>query len=328
MNDWYIDRSKNVLNITFEPVIRYLYNYNGSRDSNSIISALIKDDVFDKDAGNLYAALTRFRDHGIINNNNQLGDPAIDYIEGRITRDELLIDLLMKRPAKKKNSCDLKPVVLLCSLFDIMYDISPDIKDVYVTFDECLNYLYPLNSIDDISFELVDSIIAGRNTSNLQPMDSNEIINISIWANALRNTPLLIAEDDKSIIRPNYFAKSLIKFVAIYGTKISETPTDSNTKLYNYYCNRDTGISEIIPDPFKSNVIFGSKEDKIAVFNYIFGIKKEPDFDFSIYFTNECFGIYNAFLLTPNLAIRKVWNNNKTLGTDLYTCLKTRKNIL
>lgn len=322
MNDWYIDRSKNILNISFEPVIRYLYGYNGGRDSGSIISALIRDDVFDKDAGNLNAALTRFRDHGIINNDNYLGEPAIDYVENRITKDELLLDLLIKRPAKKKASSNLKPLVLLCRIFDIMFDISADAENVYVTYDECLNYLYPINNTFDVSVELVDDIISNRGLATLKPMSSNEIINISIWANALRHTPLFIPTDDKSVLRPNIYAKSLIKYISIYGNRISETPTQSNAKLYGYYCNRNTGITEIIPDPFKGNIVFGSDEDKKIVFDYLFGIRKKPDYNYNVFFEKECFGIYNSFMFVPGLAIRKVWIDNKSLGNDFFSLLK------
>lgn len=321
MNDWYIDRSKNFNNNSLDPVINYLANYNGDYDSNSIISSLIENDVFDSDAGNLNAALTRFRDHGIINNSNRLGESSLDYHNRIITKDEFIIDLLLKRPATKKNSPNIKPLIVLCSVFDKMYEIVADEGDVFLSYEECYKYLYPINSLSEITIDYVDMVLSNRPCTNVN-MTRNEIINISIWANALRNTPLVLNIDDKNIIKPNAFCKSFIRFLSTNGYLISETPTDSNDNLYNYYCRRETGISEIIPNTLKPNVVARDQKESKMIFDYLFGIKIDPEFNKDTFFESNCFGIYNSFLLLPGLALRCVWNQNKALGNSLFNALR------
>jgi len=319
MNDWYIDRSKNFINNTLDRVIDFLATYSGQRDSSSLITQLEQAAIFDKDAGNSYAALTRFRDHGLIDNNNELGDSAMDYYKGFLSRDELILDLFIKRSACKKDSPNLKPLVLLCRAFDLMLDLVADMGDVYLTYEECFKYLYCCNDLTDLSVDLIDAIIDGRSTGkNHVTMKQNEITNLSIWFNALKNTPLFVSEEEKTMIRPNLFAKDLIKFISINGSKLTVTPTASNTTLYKYYCNRSFGFNEIIPYVFNQNIILKNRRDAVIVFNYMFGIKKEPEYDYGFYFSRPCFGVYSAFLYVPGLVIRKIYLKNMIVGDDLY----------
>lgn len=328
VNDWYIDRSKNFLNNTFDPVINYLYKHNESVNSRTIISAFIDNNIFDEESGNLFAALTRFRDHGLIDNNNKIGESAVDYVEKRLAREDLIIDLFTKRPANKKNSVNLKPLILLCVVFEIMFEIVADTNEVYLTYDECFKYLYSCNSLSDITIDYVDAIIVNRTqTEHTTSISNNEVTNLSIWFNALNNTPIFIPTEERTIIRPNYYARPFIKYIAINGFRISETPTYSNTALYNYYCNRDMGISEVIPNIFMPNVIVSSEYETKVIFNYIFGIKKEPDFNFSRFFENDCFGVYYPFILIPRLAIRKIWVQNKILGNSLFNFLNKQVSL-
>lgn len=317
MNDWYIDRSKNFINSSFDPVVKFLSTYKGDLDSNTLIAALIKNDVFDEDAGNLYAALTRFRDHGLINNNNELGESALDYCERRLTQPELIIDLLIKRSATKKNSPNIKPLVVLCVVFDVMFDLSIDPNDIYLTYEECYKYLYNINDLQELTIAYIDSIITNRPCDNIH-LTRNETINISIWANALRHTPLLLSTSNKSILKPNYYAKDLIKFIAANGYRISETPTHSNDSLYKYYCNRECGINEIIPNTLIPNIVLPNRETAKMVFNYLFGIQIDPEFDYKQVFTKECFGIYYPFIFVPGIAIRNIWIDNKSVGNMIY----------
>lgn len=322
MNDWYIDRSKNYVNSSLDPVLSFLNKYDGELKSNVLIQAFIENNIFDGEAGNLNAALTRFRDHGFITNDNKIGDSSIDYIEGRIAKDDLIIDLLLKRPALKKNSPNLKPFVLLCIVFDYMYELSADIEEVYLTFEECYHFLYEIDSYEEVTLEYVDDILSNRMIgNNLPTLKSNEITNLSIWTNALRSTPVFVFSNNRTIIQPNYYSKSFINYVAMNARMISETPTDSNTNLYNYYCNRNMGLNEIIEDVFIPNVVVNNIFEAKCLYNYIMGIKIEPDFQYLNYVKKESFGIYNAFMYMPKLFIRKVWMNNKKLGESLYSVI-------
>lgn len=325
MNDWYIDRSKNFLNESLNPVLEFVEKYDGARDSSSVIAKLINAGVFDKSAGNPNAALTRFRDHGLITNANVIGDSAKDYLEGMIGIDELIIDLFFKRPAAKKQSPDLKPLVLLCHVFWMMFDIASSNDDIFLTASECFNYLYPINSVDDISYELIDTIMTNREylvqggtINSIKEMKQNEMTNIRIWFNALKNTPFFIDTEDRNIVKPNVYQRDFFEFIYFNSFKMMNTPTDSNTALYDYYCKRETGINEIIPMPFKPNSMFRDTSEVEIIYKYLFGIKKAIDFDFKYYFDSDCFGVYHPFISVPSLVYRKIYLENKPLGRMFY----------
>lgn len=316
MNDWYIDRSKNFVNPSLEPVLFFLNDYEGDRTSNNVIEELVKRKIFDETVGNPYAALTRFRDHGLISNRNIIGDSAKDYIEGLINIDELIVDLFLKRPALKKQSPDLKPFVLLSKFFYMMFEIVPDPDDIYLSYLECQSYLYKCNSLDDLSYELVDAILNNRLSTNVTSnrLKQNEITNLSIWFNALRQTPFFISLDERDIIKPNFYQRDFFEYIALNARKFQATPTEANGQLYEYYCNRSFGINEIIPDVFKENVVIRDDSEVEILIDYLFGYKKAVDYDFSYYFNRECFGVYNAFRTIPGLIYRKIYIGNKPLG--------------
>ncbi len=325
MNDWYIDRSKNFVNPSVKPVLSYLDSFDKKIESNDLISSLISKDIFSEAEGNPNAALTRFRDHGLIDNDNRIGDSAHDYINNFINIDEMIIDLFLKRPCLKKNSSNLKPFVCLCRVFDYMFDLTASIDDVYLSCEECYKYLYKCNDIEDVTIELVDEIMNSRDDIYVFVgkknglMKQNDVTNLSIWFNALKNTPLFIGNDyEKTLLRPNYFNKDFFSFISINANKFKETPTNSNSSLYKYYCDRNTGIYEIVPYVFKENIVLRDERETEIIINYLFGIKKEMEFDFSYYFESNCFGVYHPFISIPRLIIRYIYEKNKKLGKQLY----------
>lgn len=320
MNDWYIDRSKNFINETLDEFLCFLNEYNGERDSASIITAMNEKMLFEGNNGNPNAALTRFRDHGLINSNNSLGDSARDYVEGILTKNELIIDLLSKRPPQKKNASNVKPFFLLCKVFDMMYSIALTNDDVYLTYKEIYSYLFPIVAEEEISFDLIEGIWKKRDeriTENNVHMKQNEITNLSIWCNALKNTSLFIENGEKNVLFPNQYSRTFFDFISRHSFMVSATPTDSNDKLYDYYCDGNSGISEVIPYMFKDMGLFRSDEEIPYIMNYLFGIKKEYEFDFSYYFEQDCFGIYNSFVSMPGLVIRKIMRVNRIIGEKM-----------
>lgn len=46
-----------------------------------------------------------------------------------------------------------------------------------------------------------------------------------------------------------------------------------------------------------------------------------PDLDVRCYFKNDCFGVFNAFVFVPGLAIRSIWLKNKAIGNSLFKYL-------
>ena len=142
MNDWYIDRSKNFVNDTLDSMLQFLSTQNPNGvESKDIVDSIQQTNALGNADANPNAALTRLRDHGLLKKNNVLGDSAKDYINHVIDKQELIIDLFLKRPAKKSNSPNVKPFVLLCVLFDAMLEMKLDPDDIFITFEECKEYL-------------------------------------------------------------------------------------------------------------------------------------------------------------------------------------------
>lgn len=329
MNSWYIDRSKNFLYDTLLDSLKIFYSITKGKekvDVNVLIDLIKKHPELGIADGNINAALTRFRDHGLINYNNIVGDSAIDYIEGRLNEEELVIDLFLKRPVEKKDSPNLKPFVILCKVFDIMIDMEIDVDNIFITSYECKEYLYSLNDIDEISFELVERIINERNyelgskipIARVQ-FDFNEDTNISIWFNALNRTPIFLKKyDTRRVLVPNIKQKEFFKYISVNADEFAETPTNSKINLYNYYCNRRNGINEILPDVIKNNAFAVNDEEIKSIFEYLFGYKKNVNANFEKYFKEDCFGIFFPFISIPGLAIRKIYYSNKIIGEALY----------
>ena len=334
MNNWYIDRSKNFVYDTLLDCLKIFYSSSRNRESmnvNELINLIRQHPELNIAEANINAALTRFRDHGLLRNNNILGDSAIDYVEGRLSESELIVDLFLKRPASKYNSVDIKPFVLLCKVFDIMIDMLQDVDDIFITSYECKEYLCNINDINEVTYEYVEKIINNRNytlDSNMPvprvAFDTNEDTNFSIWFNALNSTPIFIKEDSRRILRPNIKQKEFFKYISVNSDEFAVTPTDSKISLYNYYCDRNTGINEILPNIVKNNLIQIEKDDIKAIFDYLFGYKRNFKVDYEKYFNKECFGIFFPFITLPGLAIRKIYIENKKMGQYLYEYISNR----
>lgn len=323
MNDWYIDRSKNFLNDTFDSMISCFASL-GLEDveTTALVANITQRGALGNASGNPNAALTRFRDHGLLGKNNSIGESAYDYYNGYLSKGELIIDLFIKRPAKKQKSPNIKPLVLLCKVFDIMMEISNDPDDIFITFAECYEYLYPCDSYSDVTFELVERIITERQfaMNSKHPIDrvtlqDNEATNLSIWFNALKETPVFMPQtEERQILTPNLRQREFFKFVSINADEFSETPTSSNGELYSYYCRRGTGFLEILPKVVKSSATLGDMSDMRILFEYLFGYKKDANFNYGHYLKYECFGIFFPFIAIPRIAIRKIWLANPAIG--------------
>lgn len=334
MNDWYIDRSKNFVNDKLNDAIKcFKNNCLDSIESTALVELLKRDGILGNASGNPNAALTRFRDHGFLNKNNIIGDTAFDYIVGKLTKSEMIIDLLLKRPAKKDGSPNVKPLILICQLFSNMIEMGIDDDDIFITYNECYEYLYPINNYFENDFELVEKILSEREyeldsilpISRVQ-MDSNEEINISIWFNALFETPIFMSRNDnRRILRPNLKQKEFFRYIAINAEEFSETPTNSNSKLYDYYSNKKTGLLEVIPSVIIPNVVIDEHDIKI-IFDYLFGYQKISNFDYKKYLKYECFGIFFPFITLPGLIIRKIELYNKQAAEKFYDFIRKNEN--
>ena len=165
MNNWYIDRSKNFIHDGLREILSIINEseLSGEEMSTKELSKKFSEhQALGNAIGNPNAAFTRFRDHGLIRMNNSLGDTAKMYLNGKFTFGELVIDLFVKRFASKDEFPSLHPVVMLCKLFSCMMNMGVDMDDVFITYFECHEYLLPINSYEDVNYELVEKTISER----------------------------------------------------------------------------------------------------------------------------------------------------------------------
>ncbi len=330
MNDWYIDRSKSFVETDLQKTMQIIHEVEleGKNADAAIITSRLKDaGVRGISKSNAYAALTRFRDHGLIRLDNTIGDATKLYINGKLDFGELLLDLFLKRPAKKENSPNIKPFVLICKLFSHMMEMNLDPDDIFITKAECDEYLLPICDYADLTFELIEQIIAERQYSmndhvliDRRDLDDNVAVKYGIWFNGLKNTPLFLPSDLKDVLIPNQKQFEFFKYISENAEELEATPTASNSELYLYYCNDHFGFSEILPSLIRDNVTLEESDAK-AVFEYLFGYNELAGFDYNYYLKHSCFGAYFAFIAVPRIAIKKIAEDNSVVADQLLNYL-------
>lgn len=327
MNEWYIDRSKNFINDTLDSSLKFFAEHNRKPISSTELVKLIEQSgILGSAVGNPNAFLTRYRDHGFLRKDNTIGASALDYVNGLIGPAELIIDLFSKRPAYKTNSPNVKPLFVLCIVFDIMQQANLDADDIFITYEEVMEYLTPIRAYSEITYDLVDRIVSERqydyNSNMPKPritLEANADTNLSIWFNALQSTPLFMpAEGARNVLRPNLKQREFFRFMAVNAEEVLETNTSSNDKLYEYYCNENTGIAEIIPSVVKNSCVINSGEEAQILYEYLFGYKKLSNFDYGKFIKYECFGLFFPFITIPKIVLRSIYRHNKQVGEALY----------
>ncbi len=332
MNNWYIDRSKNFIHDGLRDILSIINESELAGEEMStkeLAKKFAKHKALGNAIGNPNAAFTRFRDHGLIRMNNSLGDTAKMYLNEKFTFGELVIDLFVKRFASKDEFPSLHPVVMLCKLFSCMMNMGIDIDDVFITYFECHEYLLPINSYEDVNYELVEKIISEREYGDTDSgsvlqhrieLSDNEETNYSIWFNALKQTPLFVSleeNDNRYTLRPNQKQKEFFNYLSENADEFKDGDIKNNATLYKYYCNREYGLSEIIAPVIKPDVTI-EKDDVKVLFDYLFGYDQKVDFDYSTYVKHECFGTYFAFISIPDIAIAKIEEENPQIADQLY----------
>ena len=332
MNNWYIDRSKNFICDGLKEILSIISETEiagGEMTTAALSRKFEQNGALGNAVGNPNAAFTRFRDHGLIRMNNTVGESAKMYLDSKFSFGELVIDLFIKRFANKDEYPSVRPVVILCKLFSCMMDMGVDIDDIFVTYFECHEYLLPINSYEEVNYELAEKIISERQYADngngyfLQhrvDLGRNEEINYSIWFNALKQTPLFVSlegNDNGYTLRPNQNQKEFFKYVSENANEFDNGNIRNNSTLYEYYCNREYGLSEIITPVVKPDVIIQDDDVKV-LFDYLFGYDQKVDFDYRAYVKHECFGTYFAFISIPDIAIAKIEEDNPQIADLLY----------
>lgn len=338
-NDWYIDRASNVYVDGFEDMINFFEKHCKEKISSSSLSNLIvADNKLKISKGNPNATLTHYRDIGILNKENVIGSSASEFVNGKLDLSALIIDLLFRRFSKKShidNSKMVRPFVIICKFFDILFKMEIDKDDVFLNSRECIKYLYPINDYSELDFEYVENMISTRiydaknNKIGDYEFKSNEATNINIWFNALRETPLFLpANGNKENLFPNVDQREFFAFISANGEFVLDKKITNTNDLYNYYCDKNFGITEIIPRVIIKGVTIKEEKEVEKVFDYLFGYRMFKDFEYSRYFKYPCFGVYFPFISLPQIAIRQIYFDNTDVGTSLYQYLVDYKKVI
>jgi len=191
MNDWYIDRSKNFVEDSLKETLKIIKESTNNGDSAETLNNKLEASGKIA-AGNVAAALVRFRDHGLIRMDNTLGDSATLYLQDDLTFGELVIALLIKRFAEKGKYTVVRPFIIICKVLSSMMQMGIDEDDIFITFSECKEYLLNIERYEDVTNDLADSIISGRTYDNNGAyiphvtFAQNEESSFAILFNALR----------------------------------------------------------------------------------------------------------------------------------------------
>lgn len=333
-NDWYIDcsvyYSKECSKIRG---ILSAINEKEIEKGEALTSKEVGDILSSKEgiaSGNILAVLTRLRDHGYIKKNNQIGELSHFYLDEKLSAEEMAIEHFLKRNAQKKDSPNIKPFVVICSVFNYMIQMDIDPDNIFLTLSECYEYLFPIESYNELTFELVEKIVDERQYKYGEKLPIERVINcdasgsrddrfLTDWFNSLQLTPIFMPKDaDTKVLRPNLNQREFFRYISENATEFSKTPSQKNDETYSYYCNAYNGVLEIIPDIVVSSATIDSEPDVKVLFEYLFGYKKTASFDYLKYFRKECFGVFFAFISVPRIAIRKVYMGNQTVGDALY----------
>ena len=126
-NIWYLDRGKNFFTqegkIFFEEMIS-IFN------ALSIYKNLSSNDIIEKfpnkykESGNPNALLTTLRNIGIVNKQNELAQNAKEYLDYRLSYEELILENLSKINYDKDNEYTVKPFFIICIVLYELYLIN------------------------------------------------------------------------------------------------------------------------------------------------------------------------------------------------------------
>ncbi len=298
-NIWYLDRGKNFFTqegqLFFEEMIS-IFN------SLSIYNDLSSNDIIEKfpkkykESGNPNALLTTVRNIGIINKQNKLSQNAKEYLDYKLSYDELIFENLSQINYDKENEYTVKPFFIICIVLYELFLIKKEYS--LITKTDCIEHLYEIKSYDKtFIFNTVQRILLeDRDFTNVK-----EAV-LDIWFNALNHFSIFDYKDKNALMINE---DEVDFFKAIYDIYLS-----GNYELFN------NGIYGCIPSlniemNYDRNII-----DAQEMFDYVFGIRDSRICKFI--FGEDSFGKYKPFRTIKNIAIRKINECDSYIGELLY----------
>ena len=333
MGNWYIDRAKYFCHDNLnEEIDFFLKNCKNEIDSNKLIKLLENSNLEGLKGSNPQAQLTHYRDTGIINKLNKIGNSILEYSERILDFPSLVLDLLIRRPTNKEEfkTKFIRPFVVVCKFFNILINMGIDKDDIFLTIDESMDYLSKINNYDELDYDLVEKILENRTLDNSKiKKDTNYVLSYRIIFDTLGRIPVFLPFE-KEKLYPNLEQQAFFSFIASNYIVLDTTVVfdiDTNEKLYDYYIKKGEGISKMLPKVINHNLDIQYTDDIIEdIFSYLFGYSMPRNFSYQKYFKFPCFGIYFPFITMPRIPIREIYYVNEELGKKLLDYI-SKKNI-
>ena len=330
MGNWYFDRAKSFYHANFDEEINFfLTNCENVINSNELEELIKKSNIEGLKGTNIKAKLSHYRDIGVINMQNKIGNSILEYREGILDLPTLILDLIIRRPTNKEEFKNkfIRPFVVICKFFNILIDMGLDKDDIFLTINESIDYLSKIDNYDKLDYDLVEEILENRtlNSSKIE-RDSNDIQPYIF--DALGRMPIFFPFE-KERIYPNIEQKAFFSFVASNYTDMDTKIVfniETNDKLYDYYIKKGEGISKMLPKVVNHNLDIEYTDSLVEdIFSYLFGYSMPRNFSYQKYFKFPCFGIYFPFITIPRIPIREIYYVNEKLGKKLLDYISKKK---
>jgi MoxR-like ATPase len=228
--NWYIDRSRNLSSLFTSTWYSKLVDI--ALDDTQIDKFDNKSSELISELGisgkNPFAILTYLRDIGIIDDNNNATDFFKCCLRAKLSNEQIILLILLKRNDNKNEASDIKPFVVISKALALMNELSLPLS---INWHQCINYLMPVKKYDEIDELLVNSMSADTSDNPSSGPD--------IWFNALLSTGLFTGTNTKVELKPDYI--DFFRFIAKYGDELTPNKSredyisQSKDALYGIY---------------------------------------------------------------------------------------------
>lgn len=230
MGSWYIDRSRNISSIFSSEWYSKLEEYANDNSTNGMFDGKSQEfcNYLQLPTKNPYAILTYLRDLGIIDDNNDATDFFKCGLQAKLSAEEFILLILLKRNDNKNEASTVKPFVVLSKALYLMsiFDLP-----LVINWHQCINYLMSVSSYDEINESLIRSMVDDHGDNPPNGPD--------IWFNALISTGLFTGKSSEITLKDKYMR--FISFIANYGNELEPSSNrmeyieQSKDALYGIY---------------------------------------------------------------------------------------------
>lgn len=259
MGSWYIDRSRNISSIFSSEWYSKLEEYANDNSTVGMFEGKSQElcNYLQLPTKNPYAILTYLRDLGIIDDNNDATDFFKCGLQAKLSAEEFILLVLLKRNDNKNEASTVKPFVVLSKALYLMSNLELPLS---INWNQCINYLMPVSAYDEINETLIRSMVEDNG--------DNPATGPDIWFNALISTGLFSGRNTEITLKDKYIR--FISFIANYGDELE--PSSNRAEYIEQSKDAIYGIYTL----FKNHTLDAAIAvgDMSGVFDYLLVVKE------------------------------------------------------